>query len=340
MGRIDADERPPSRPPGPDRRIAALAAAQHGLITRAQLLGIGLSASAVTRRLSGGRLHAVHRGVYAVGHPLLTRRGRDLAAVLACGPRAVLSHRSAGALWGLVAWSGARHVTAPRSRGPVPGVVVHRTRRPVAAEMAIRDGVPCTTWARTLLDLSGDLPVHRLVRALEAAALAGLYDHAELASVLARAAGRPGAGRLREAVARGHHLTPSGTRSALEEAFLALIRSAPRPLPEPRTNAWPTLRGEPGFEVDVLWESERVVVELDGRRYHELEGARQRDRARDTALARSGYRVIRLTWADVTRRPGATLRRVERTLGRIDAGPSTRSGPGRTRGHGGPDRDR
>ncbi len=327
MGLIDAAERPASRPPGVDRRIATLAEAQHGLVTRAQLRGLGLSASAVTRRLTGGRLHAVHRGVYTVGHPLLTDRGTELAAVLAGGPRAVLSHRSAGALWGLVAWNGAPHVTVPRSRGPVPGVVVHRARRMPPADTTIHDGVPCTTWARTLLDLSGRLPVDRLVRALEAAALAGLYDHAELASVLDRAAGRRGAARLREAVARGHHLTPSGTRSVLEEAFLALVRSAPRPFPAPRTNAWPTLRDEPAFEVDVLWEDERVVVELDGRRYHDLEGARQRDRARDTALARNGYTVIRLTWTDVTRRPGATLRRVERALGRIEPAPGTRSGP-------------
>ncbi len=340
VGRITTDERPPSGLPGQDRRIAALAAGQHGLVTRAQLLGLGVSPSAVTRRLSGGRLHAVHRGVYAVGHPLLTRRATELAAVLACGPRAVLSHGAAGALWGLVAWNGARHVTAPRSRGPVPGVSVHRTRGLLPAETTVCEGVPCTTWARTLLDLAGDLPVHRLARALEAAALAGMYDQAELTSVLDRAAGRRGAGRLREALARGHHLTPSGTRSVLEEAFLALIRCAPRPLPAPRTNAWPALLGDPTFEVDVLWKDERVVVELDGRRYHELEGARQRDRARDAALVRNGYTVIRLTWADVTQRPGRTLRRVERALGRIEPAQDTRSGPARRPERGGPDQGR
>lgn len=329
MGGIERAERPGSSPPGADRRIAALAARQHGLVTRSQLRELGLSPSTISRRLSAGRLHPLHRGVYAVGHPLVSAHGTRLAAVLACGPGAALSHRSAGAHWGLVRWTGRPHVTAARSRGPLPGIVVHRGRRLSAEDTTVRDGVPCTAWARTIVDLSAHLTVDRLVRALEAAALSGLYDHAALTAAIDDAAGVRGVRRLREAIAEGHHLSPAGTRSVLEEAFLAIVRRPAATIPAPRTNVMLTLEDGSAFEVDVLWAGQRLVVELDGRRYHELEGARRRDRSRDAALRRHGYAVMRLTWADVTRHPGATLRRVERALGRIEIARRGASGPPR-----------
>lgn len=327
MGRIETSQRRESGPRGLNERIAALAARQHGLVTRAQLLALGLSPSAVSRRLAAGLLHAVHRGVYTVGHPLLTRRGSDLAAVLVCGPGAVLSNQPSGALLGLVSWNGRPHVTTARSRGPLEGVVVHRTRGLHPSEVTTHDGVPCTTWARTLLDLAGELPVARVVRALEAAVVADLYHHPELLAVLARAHGHRGAGRLREVTALGHHLTPDRTRSPLEEEFLLLVREARARIPQPRMNAWLVLDDAPGYEIDALWAHARLAVELDSVKYHAHEGARRRDRARDAHLQRHGYTVLRLTWDDVTRRPGATLRRLEREVGRIETAQRRKPGP-------------
>jgi hypothetical protein len=179
-----------------DRMIARLAARQQGLVTRAQLLRMGLSPAAIARRLAAGRLHQVHRGVYAVGHPLLTRRGRELAAVMAAGPDAVLSHQSAAALLGLMSWGGKVHVTAARSRGRLDQVVVHRSRGLHADEVARAEGLPCTSWARTLLDLGNVLPVPRLVRALEASVIEEHYDHTHLLAVLGRSSGNHGAGKL------------------------------------------------------------------------------------------------------------------------------------------------
>lgn len=311
-----------------DVAIARLAAGQHGLVTRRQLGHLGLSSSAIDRRLAAGRLHAVHRGVFAVGHPLLTPRGRSLAAVLACGPGAALSHRSAAALLGFLTWDGRPHACAPRSRGPLPGVAVHRPRSLPAGELGARDGIPCTTWSRTLVDVATTLPVPRLARALEATVLAGVYDHGELLATLERSRGRPGARRLREAIALGHHLSPARTRSMLEEAFLDLVRASPE-LPQPRYNAWLVLDDDAAYEIDALWEGARVAVELDGRRFHDLEGARSRDRTRDAALRAHGYRVVRLTWADVTGRPRSVLRRLQREVGRIDVALRGVSGPPR-----------
>lgn len=307
----------PSPPPAIDLLIARLAARQHGLVTRAQLLGLGLSASAIARRIAAGRLHAVHRGVYSVGHPLLTRRGRELAAVLACGDGAALSHQSAAALLGLMTWNGRGHVTAARSHGPRRGVVVHRARCLHADEITRVDGISCTSWARTLLDLGAVLPLPRLVRALEASVIQELYDHPQLLAVLGRSSGHHGAGRLREAIARGHHLDPARTRSTLEEAFLDLIRRASRELPAPRMNAWLVLSEAERYEIDALWSRERVAIELDSMRYHSHAGAVQSDIARDAALRRHGYAVLRLTWWDVTTRPAATRRRITHALGRI-----------------------
>lgn len=327
MGPIDVAPRGRSRPPHLDRVIATLAARQHGLVTRGQLVALGVSASAVDRRLAAGRLHPVHRAVYAVGHPLLSRRGSDLAAVLACGAGAVLSHRPAAALRELIGSNGRPHVTARRSRGAVAGIVVHRSRGLHPEETTVRDGVPCTTWARTLLDLAPEVPASRLVRVLEATVLAGLYDHHELTAVLGRAGGHSGVGPLRRALAQGHHLDPARTRSALEEAFVDLFRTAPQPVRAPRMNAWLVLDDGNAFEIDALWERERLVVELDGRRFHTLNGARRRDRARDAALRHAGYTVVRLGWADVTGRPSQTRRRIAAVLGRTDPTQRGRDGP-------------
>lgn len=152
-----------------ERAIPALAARQHGVVARKQLVALGLGRGAIAHRLAVGRLHRVHPGVYAVGHPLLAARGRWMAAVLACGRSALLSHRTAASLWGLMPTAAARtDVTTPaRSRGGPPGIRIHRVRSLHPEDGATVDGIPVTSVSRTLLDLAEVLSAGRLARALE-----------------------------------------------------------------------------------------------------------------------------------------------------------------------------
>jgi hypothetical protein len=293
--------------------MAELATRQHGVVARRQLLAAGLSPSQVERRVRAGRLHVVHRGAYAVGHPVLSRRGRELAAVLASGAGAVLRARSAASLLELVPWSGRIQVATPHARRGIEGADVRRTRRMDPADVTTRHGVPCTSWARTLVDLGDAFATQRLARILENAVHSGIYDHRVLMATLERSRGVSGAARVRNAIALGHHLSPQTTRSALEDAFLDLVRGASPALPQPRLNAWLVLSGDVVAEVDALWERERVVIELDSR-YHDLVGGRLRDAERDAALRRDGYRARRLRWADVVGDPGGTLRWIRDAL--------------------------
>ena len=308
---------PPAKAANPSRSLAVseLAARQHGRVSRAQLVALGVPLRTIRNHVASGRLHIEHRGVYAVGHAGRTRRGAEMAAVLACGPGAVLSHQSAGALHGLLRWDGRPHVTAARSRGEVQRVVVHRSRRLEPADTTVVDGLPATTWARTIVDLADTLPTARIVRLLEEAVMADLYDEHELASARERACGRRGERRLRAAIALGHHRRPQRTRSPLEERFLDLVRSAAPPLPASEFNCHVDA-GDETFEVDVLFGDARLIVELDSRRHHGHQRARERDLRRDQLLGAAGFAVIRLTWRDVTRRREATLRRLRATSAR------------------------
>jgi predicted transcriptional regulator of viral defense system len=177
--------------PTADQRLAALAATQYGVVSRAQLLALGFGRGGVERRVAAGRLHRRHRGVYTVGHTVLSRNGAYLAAVLVCGPHAVLSHRSAAALWGLRPSDAPRiDVTVPRTSGvrTTDAIVVHRPL--LAPDPMTHDGIPVTTPGRTLADLALALPRRQLEKAVEAAERLRLHididdDH-------------PGAGRLRD----------------------------------------------------------------------------------------------------------------------------------------------
>ena len=300
--------------------IAELASRQHGQVARWQLRGERISPRAIDHRVARARLHVVHDGVYAVGHRAPSRLGRQTAAVLACGPGALLAMWSAAGLHELLRWNGRPHVTAPRSRGPRPGIVVHTSRRLSPMDGTQVHGVPVTTWARTIVDLADVLPVVRIARLLEQAAINRVYDHDELLATIERLPGRRGSRRLREALARGDHLTPQQTRSLLEAGFLDLVRGAQPPLPQVRTNVW-----IPGVgEVDALWSTQRVAVELDGARFHAHAGAIERDAAKTRALQHLGYRVVRLRWADVARDPAALVRRLRGLLG-----PAAPAPPGR-----------
>jgi very-short-patch-repair endonuclease len=278
-----------------DRAVAELAARQHGVVGRAQLEALGLSGRMIFRRLERGALHPVHRGVYAVGHASLTSRGRLLAAVLCGGRGSVLSHRSAARLWNLRPWRGRVEVTAPRSVERRDGLVFHRSTLP-ADEVTTRDGIPVTTVARTLLDLAACVPAAELERAAAAAEARRLADHASLGALVERYPGRRGIRAARWLV--GEAGASGETKSALEERFLRLLDRAG--LQRPRLNA--TLEaGGRLMEVDCLWADRRLVVELDGRAFHESRVGFDRDRDRDRVLAAAGWTVIRVTWRSLDR---------------------------------------
>lgn len=267
-----------------DRRISALAARQHGVVSVVQLLTLGLSRRAVSKRAQTGRLHRVHRGVYAVGHPRLTLHGRLFAAVLACGEGAVISHNSAACLWRLPHRETPRiDVTVPRPGGRRARrtIVVHRAELP-AQEVACVDGIPVTTPARTLLDLADVVPRRALERAMDEAE----YLRLDLTGLEPRH-GRRGSGLLARVLAE-HEPGSTLTSSQLEEQFLRLCRR--NSLPRPEVNA--SLEGYP---VDFLWRVHRLVVETDGHAAHGTRAAFERDRVRDADLTAAGWRVLRIT---------------------------------------------
>lgn len=281
-----------------DRRIARLARPQHGVVSLSQLEAAGLSARAALHRSSVGRLHRVHRGVYAVGHDVLSAEGRWMAAVLACGPGAVLSHGCAGALLGLrPTASPALQVTVPTSNGRArrPGIEVHRSQRLSGIDVTIERGIPVTSPARTLLDLAGVLDRQSLARAVERAETLRIFDLRALRAVLDANPKRPDTRMLAQVLA---NYDPAGgtTRSELERLFLELC--AAHGVPRPRLNA----RVGP-YEVDFLWPDQRVIVETDGHATHGTRTAFERDRARDARLMAAGYRVVRFTYRQVTREP-------------------------------------
>ncbi len=281
---------PRMAPPHDDHRIAALAASQFGVVERGQLRALGLSDPAIARRIRAGRLHRLRRGVYAVGHPVLGQHGRWLAAVLACGPDAVLSHAAAAAAWDLRASDAVFvDVTVPgpsRRRGP--GLRVHRARSLAAHETATTRGILVTSPARTILDLAA---THRSERALERVLdrveILRLTDVKALAAIADARPGHRGAARLRRALA-DHVPGTTVTRSELEERMLVLCRE--RDLPQPRVND-----SVAGLEVDFLFAEQRVVVEADSWQHHRSRGAFERDRERDATLALAGHRVLRFT---------------------------------------------
>jgi very-short-patch-repair endonuclease len=252
-----------------DAELAALAARQHGVVARRQLVEIGLTNRRIDRRLAIGRLHAIHRGVFAVGHTRLSREGRWMAAVLAAGVDAALSHRSAAALWGIRATGRARiDVTAPRRMHSRAGVQMHFAAL-ADDEVAVHDGIPVTSPARTLMDLAAVLPRDRLERAI---------NEAE---------------RLRLDVGGARSAAPAITRSELEDRFLSLLEV--HDLPAPEVNVALRL-GDDWIEVDCLWRTPRLIVELDGFDAHGTRAAFERDRARDRRLQAAGWRVARVTW--------------------------------------------
>jgi very-short-patch-repair endonuclease/predicted transcriptional regulator of viral defense system len=272
--------------------VAELAAAQHGVVSRAQLLDIGLGYRAIDHRIAGGLLHPIHRGVYAVGHRRLSREGAWMAAVLASGPGAVLSHRSAATLWGIRNTARADiEVTAPR-RCRHPKIDAHHVALP-ADEVTTEAGIPVTNPARTLLDLAAVLTPQQLAHALNEAEIRRLASPLPLDALVARYPGRRGTTALKRALAQLREIGETITKSAFEERFRAFLED--HVLPRPRMNA-----PLGPYTPDAVWPTARLVVELDSYGIHTTKQAFEQDRARDRALTLAGYRVIRITWRQLT----------------------------------------
>jgi len=267
----------------PDREIARIAARQHGVVSLRQLGDMGVHRQGRATRTRQGWLHRVHRGVYAVGHRGLSERGRWMAAVLACGPPAVLSHISAGALWDMFparkasgAWrrrrAGAIHVTVPGKDGRThrDTIQVHHSVTLGPDQVTHKDGIPVTTPSRTLTDLRRILPQPRFAAAMREAEFLGLPLDIRL--------------------------KPDGTRSEMEAAFLRLCRR--HRVPSPAVNIRIA-----GFDVDFVWLERRLAVEVDGWDSHRTRSSFEADRARDMKLKLLGYEVVRFTWRQLTSDP-------------------------------------
>jgi predicted transcriptional regulator of viral defense system len=276
-----------------DALIAGLAARQHGVGSLAHLIAFGLSRNSVSRRVNAGRLHRLHQGVYAVGHKRLTQRGRWMAAVLAGGESARLSHRSAAVLWGLLPARGGTHVTTPTNKHNRDGIEFHSQSLQLD-EVTTHDGIPVTTVARTLLDIAAT-ERDQLERAFNEAEYRRLWDEVGVRQLVERYPRRPGApalSTLGNAGARGI------TREELEHRFQALVEKFE--LPRPMLNA--ELELEPGrwIRLDAMWTGARLIVELDSRAAHDTTSRFDGDRERDRILALAGWRVVRLTWKHLT----------------------------------------
>lgn len=313
----------PKSAPVLDQAIADLAARQHAIVALWQLVELGLSSRGVRKRAASARLHRIHSGVYSlVPRRLLTREGHWMAAVLACGPGAVLSHRDAAALHGLRPTARRKiDVTVPgRSSRQHHGLDVHRSTTLTPADVTVENQIPCTTIARTALDIAAVLPRRATERALDQADAMGVFNLLALNDQLERNPKHRGAPRLR-AILEEHYVGSTATASELEEAFLALCRRLQ--LPQPKVNHWIDLGGGEWIRGDFVWHEQRVIVETDGQRYHGTHQAKERDPRRDQRLTIAGWRPIRATWRQVMQRPReleATLRALLREPLRAGAG--------------------
>ncbi len=257
------------------------------------MVSLGFGSDAITRRLAVGRLHIVFAGVYAVGHPAIGREGRWMAAVLASGEGAVLSHRSAACLWGLrIEAPVADEVTISRSTGHIRGLCRHRSiLRP--DELAVHGRIPVTCVARTLFDIAARSTPWEFERAVREAEFLRLQQAPSLEEVYERRRGRRGAKLVRATLENLARLPGGTSRSGLEDRFLRFVHRVG--LPAPETNVLLRLESAT-YEADCVWREQRVIAELDGHQAHGTRSAFERDRERDRRLQVQGWRVIRITW--------------------------------------------
>jgi very-short-patch-repair endonuclease len=277
------------RPITLDELIGVLAELQYGVVARWQLTLLGYRKTAVQDRIDRGLLKPLHAGVYAVGHTKLTPNGYFLAAVLAFGPRALLSHRSAGVLWDLLSSRQIKvevttHVSAQRH---APRIKAHRTRKLDPEDVTIKDGIPITSVARTILDLAAILRPDGLLDVIDNAVRLELFDLAALERAMARTPRRRGVKKL-EALLADYRGAPN-LRSKFEKRFRARLR-ATRELPEARYDVMVA-----GHEADVYFPQFHLVIELDSRGYHLTPRAFENDALRDAARLKKGINTLRVT---------------------------------------------
>lgn len=294
-----------------DRALRELARAQHGVLTLGQIETAGLSHRAVRNRAASGRLRRVHAGVYALER--LDDRGHWMAAVLACGAGTVLSHRSAAALWGLGDARKCVDVSVPSRAGRSrDGIGVHRADKLDPCDVTVHERIPCTTPARTLLDLAAVADRRTLERAVDRAEELRNFDLDTLDELLRRHPRRRGRRALTAVLADYGRST--ATRSVAEERMLVLIDAAG--LPRPHVNAWIALDGNTGYEADFLWPEVRLIVEVDGRAHHTRRRAFAHDRQRDRRLALAGYETRRYAASELQSRPDQVVNELRRFLSR------------------------
>jgi very-short-patch-repair endonuclease len=290
-----------------DERV--LEASRHGVIHRDRLLELGLTASDLAYRLQAGRLHRLHKLVYAVGRPDVPLDGRFLGAVLACGPRARLSHRSGGRKYRFL--GGGEHridVTAPRTIKPKPGIRLHRPLFLNDLDTTVVDGIPITSVARTLLDCSAPSLGVDVGRMLHEAHVQTQFDARDVWAVLARCPNHLGARRLDWALREEHPFI----RSGLERALLRLVASAGLPQPRVNHHVW---AGDDLLEVDFYWPQAGVIVEVDGARYHSTRWRQRRDAEKTARLRAAGYIVLRFTDAEIAGTPERVIAAITAALG-------------------------
>lgn len=311
--------------------IASVAGRQEGLVTRRQLEECGLSRGQLKRWVRDSRLHSVFRTVFILGHPALGPRVRMRAATLAC-PGAVISHRSAAVLLGLreVAPAVVDLIPPVEHGRKIDGIKAHRVPFPGASEVRLVRGIPCTTVARTFVDLAGTHGIEKLREVVEMAATRRVLDVAAVDAVLANGPRRRGAPALRTVLDEWRPVAETAkyatVRSLFEAKLLPLVAAAGLPIPQVNARV---RTAERVLEVDLLWQQQRFVVEADSRRHHAIEVAFERDRRRDRELLGAGYGVQRVSWREAEREPDAVFAVVRSELERRGSGRRRHSEPGR-----------
>lgn len=286
------------RPARVERAIIGLTDQQHGVVSAGQLLGVGLSREQIAHRISTGFLTPLHWGIFAAGRTVVGDKGRWMAATLAGGPRALLSHLAAAALWGIWPVPASRpEVTVPgAARRSTDSLKVHRMRRMHPDDASSRHGIPVTSIELTCLHLGSMLSHRSLERAVVKAARRPEFAVDRALALCERSYGRPGVKPFRRVVARDL-VAELRALSELELRFLEVLRHHEIPIPEVNHDV-------ESFMVDATWHEQRVIVELDGFEFHRLPRDLRRDNERTRRLVLAGYRVIRFVWDDVVRRPG------------------------------------
>lgn len=294
-----------------DGHVGEIARRQHGIVARSQLVAAGFAGNTIDLRVRSGRLHTVYPGVYAVGHAAITQRGRWMAAVLASGPGAVLSHRSAAALWGI--WgsgTGEIHVTVPRKTRSARSIRRHFSVLP-PDECEVNDDIPVTSAARAVLDLAaekGEAAAERALREMEYLEIRGALS---LPVLIARHPRHPGR-QLAEVCLERLKEDPNGRiRSGLEESFLPFLDA--HRIQRPHLNAWIEVDDD-RFQVDCLWTDAHLIRELDDFHTHGSLRSFRGDRRRDRRFGAAGYQVVRITRDQIRDEPDDVAVDLQTTL--------------------------